>query len=322
MQSFSKTMQQRTPDFWNGVIAKVERAVSLQDKQLRALLGRRHGGLTFVCSPTNRNSPSIYLNKNNSVKIDFPQGFFLWTDEAAQLMLTDVSYKDSLSICRAHPMADPSAIFHQLWSLWIIHHEISHYLCGHLDHLSVKHFTELEATGTRTLSTDERLLRESMEVDADICAARMFFGAVGRQAAQGSWDALYNSKESGTLLMQDLALVFLPLFMLIDRSEPGDPNERVHPKAFHRMVLFQIFGLTAYREVMRSKADQPLGFEAGLRRACALLFHTEGTMLHGDLSAADFTVHREVLVAARMDEKRLIHIPEDWLRKQRIDARA
>ncbi len=314
-------MQERTAEFWNGLETEIKRAVTLQDNQLRALLGTKHGGLTFVCSPTNRFSPSIHLSKHKSLKIDFPEGFFLWADEAVQFMLEDTPYRDSLSICRAWPKTDPSRIFHQLWSLWIIHHEVSHYLCGHLNHLSIKDFIELEAAGTRTLSTDERLLRESMEVDADIRAARMFFGAVGQQSALGSWDAIYHSKESGRLLMQDLALIFLPLFMLIGRGEPDDQSRRIHPKAFHRMVIFQIFGLTAYREVMRSGADQGLaGFGAGLRKACELLFHIEGTMLHGDLSSADFTVHKNALIAAQMDKKRLIGMPDDWLRRQRFDA--
>ena len=116
--------------------------------------------------------------------------------------------------------------------------------------------------------------------------------------------------------MQDLALVFLPLFMLIGRSEPNDPNQRVHPKAFHRLVLFQIFGLTAYREEMRSGADQHVaGFGAGLKEACRLLLHIEGTMLHGDLRATDFTVHKKALLAAKMDKKRLVRMQDDWLRK-------
>lgn len=309
-------MQERTPEFWNGVVTKVKRAVSLQDHQLRALLGKAHCGLTFECSLTRRISPSIHLNKQNSLKIDFPQGFFLWTDEAAQFMVKDAPYRNSLSIWRAWPATDPSFIFHSLWSLWIAYHEISHYLCGHLNHLSIKDFIELEAAGTGTLSADERLLRESMEVDADISAARMFFGAIGRQSAQGKLDPLYNSKESGILLMQDLALIFLPLFMLISRSEPDDPDQRVHPKAFHRMVLFQIFGMTAYREEMRSEADQHVaGFAAGFKEACRLLFHIEGTMLHGDLRPTDFTVHKKALLAAQMDKKRLVGMQDDWLRK-------
>lgn len=221
---------------------------------------------------------------------------------------------NSLSICRAWPKADPSLILLQLWSLWVVHHEISHYLCGHLNHLSVKDFVELDSVGTSTLSTDERLLRESMEVDADVRAAKIFFGAIGQQSTLGKWDAIYHSKESGRLLMQDLALIFLPLFLLLGREEPDDPDRRIHPKAIHRMQLFQIFGLTAYRGAMPSTADRHLtGFVAGLKRACELLFHIEGTMLHGDLSAADFTVHKKVLVAARMDKKRMIVMRDDWL---------
>lgn len=314
----SNQVQERTPEFWGGLVNKVKHAITIQDVQLRALLGRRHCRLTFVCSRASRISPSIHLHKQNALKIDFPEGFFLWTDEAARFMIEDARYRNSLSICRAWPQADPSHIFHLLWSLWIALHEISHYLCGHLNHLAIKDFIELEAAGTTPLSADERLLRESMEVDADIYAARMFFGAIGRQSVLGNWDAIYHSKESGRLLMQDLALIFLPLFMLIGRSEPDDPNRRVHPRAFHRLVLFQIFGLTGYREGMRSGADEhPPGFGAGLRRACELLLHIEGTMLHGDLSAADYIVHKKALLAANMDKKRLVDMPNDWLRKER-----
>lgn len=297
-------------------MTEIKRAVAIQDSKVRASLGRRHLELTFVCSLSKRISPSIHLDRQGAVRIDFPQGFFQWLDEAVQFMLEDTPYVESLSICRAWPKADPSSIIHQLWSLWVLHHEVSHYLCGHLNHLAVKDFVELESVGTRTLSTDERLLRESMEVDADIRAARVFFGTLGHQASLGKWDAIYHSKESSRLLMQDLALIFLPLFLLIGREEPDDPDRRVHPKATHRLMLFHKFGLTAYRKAIPAEADRHLaGFLAGLRRACELLFHIEGTMLHGDLSAADFRVHKNALLAARMDRKRIIEMRDDWIRK-------
>lgn len=309
-------MQERNAEFWGGLIAEIQRAVALQDVRLRSLLGRKHGGLVFVSSQGSRTSPSIHLSRSGSLKIDFPDGYFSWADEPVRFMLEDESYRSSLSICRAWPQADPSSIVHRLWGLWIAQHEISHYLCGHLHHLSIRDFVELDAAGTVALSADERLLRESMEVDADICAARMFFGAIAEQSAKRSWDAVYHSEDSGRLLMQDLALVFMPLFILIGRSEPEDPRQRVHPKAFDRMVLFQIFGLTAYRDGVRVEAEQHLaGFGAGFRRACSLLFHIDGTMLHGDLSAADFTVHKRALLAARMDKKRMTKLQGDWLLK-------
>lgn len=307
-------IQDRTPAFWNKLVTDAKHAVALVDRRLRGSLGRRHGGLAFVSSP-DRVSPSIRITNKNALQIDFPERFFLWTDEAARHMVEDSSYRCALSICRTWPKADPSWIFHQYWNLWVTSHEISHYFCGHLHHLSVREFVELGVANSAGFTADDRLLRESMEVDADVSAARLFFGAIGRQAVQGRWTDLYMTKDSSRLAMQDLGLIFLPLFLLIGRSDPSDSNRRIHPKAFDRMVLLLIFGLAAYREEVGPEADQDrAGFMAGLAKGCELLLHIEGTMLHSCLNSTDFTVHKQVLLAAQMHKKRVIDLPQDWLR--------
>ncbi|WP_146152054.1 hypothetical protein [Ahniella affigens] len=307
---------ERTPEFWSSIVSQVDKSVRSVDEKLGKALGSERWQIDFSCTRSNRISPRILLLQNRRLRIEFPEEFFLWTDEAAQFMHGDVPYRNALSICQARPDEDHSRLFHQLWCLWIAHHEVSHFLCGHLFHLSVTEFVELGAIGGKPFPHEMRLLREAMEVDADINAAKLFFADIGRLSASQAWDDFYGLNDCSVLLMQDLALIFLPLFLEISHSESSDASRRVHPSAFHRLVLFQLFGLNAYRKEVHSSVEQHLGgYGAGLKKAIELLIHLDGTMLREKPAEPDFVSHKRALLSVQMERKRLVKFPDDWLKK-------
>lgn len=305
-------MRDRTPEYWAEIVANLEKATEHFNSQLQALSHPRR--VDFLCTTRSQASPHIRAMDDAIVQIEFPEGFFVWTDEAAKFMHGDVPYRKSIGLCQARPKEDHSVFFHLMWDRWIAYHEISHFLCGHLHQLQVTQFTEFEAVPGRAWTLEERLLRQSMEVDADVFAAQLFFENLGMLSLRGDWDDIYGLKNCATLLMQDIALIFLPLFMEMGEAEPSEPSQRTHPSAMDRLTLFHIFGLTAYARIVGDAGPAHLGaYWAGMKQAVHMLHRLDGTILRRPIQAANFLTHKSVLLAAGVHRRRVVRIPNDWL---------
>lgn len=306
-------MVERTPHYWQGLVTQMEGLVGSFESQLKQVFGTDVWQIDFKCSASASISPRI-RGAGRRIQIEFPEGFFVWMDEAAMFMHGDVPYRNALAICRARPETDHSRIFHLLWGLWIAYHELSHFLCGHLSYLSAAEFVELDALPSPSTTQDQRFLREAMEVDADVLAAKLFFGHIGRVSEKGYWDDLYGLEDAGLFVMQDLALIFLPLFMEISHMSAEGSARRTHPIASHRLILFNLFGLNAYRKEVAANAEEyQKAYMAGLKKAMELLIHMPESMLRKGIEEPEFVSHKEALLGAGMDKMRLVRIEGDWL---------
>jgi len=306
-------MVERTPHYWQGLVTQMEGLVGSFESQLKQVFGTDVWQIDFKCSASASISPRI-RGAGRRIQIEFPEGFFVWMDEAAMFMHGDVPYRNALAICRARPETDHSRIFHLLWGLWIAYHELSHFLCGHLSYLSAAEFVELDALPSPSTTQGQRFLREAMEVDADVLAAKLFFGHIGRVSKKGYWDDLYGLHDMDVFVMQDLALIFLPLFMEISHMGVEGSAQRIHPIASHRLILFNVFGLDAYRREVGADAEEHLSaYMAGLKKAIELLIRMPDSMLYKKVGEPEFVSHKEALLGAGMDKMRLIRIEDDWL---------
>jgi hypothetical protein len=307
-------MIDRSPEYWRRLSDQAENVVGSLSRQIAAsgVLGNLRVRYSNTLDQKHV-SPSISIVDGGLV-IDFPLHFFVWLDEAAKFMHGDAPFRRSIALTQHFPGQDFSALIHLYWSMWVANHEISHFLCGHLAYLSIAKLDEFHVVSGGTDSESNRFLREAMEVDADVNAARMFFGAFGRLSRKGDLADLYRVADGSVFAMQDLALIFLPLFMEIDYAGVSDPVRRIHPSAMHRLMIFWMFGMEAYRDAFGEGAEEHIAaFGAGLRRATGALFDLDSSMLRKPIENPSFALHRSRLLEVQMNRLRVVDLSRDWL---------
>lgn len=301
---------ERDADFWPPIVERIHSNVDMFNKGIAYFKSKwtvkvRIGTRQSI-------SPQISSGQNRAVLLDIPGAFLWWLDDIARFIHLDFPMREAVSLCRSRPGEDHSRFLHQMWLLWVVYHEMSHLFCGHLRYLSATKFNEFRGVSGETENLGSNNLRLAMEIDADIMASNMFFEEIGRLYTRGVWNEFYGVADAGPFVMQDLAIIFLPLFMQMRGAEPESCQS--HPTAIHRLIIFQLFGYRGYSKEVGSQGQAHFGsYMAGLKEAIKLLIHLDGTMLHEEVGEIDFGVHRGLLSSVGMHKMRVIKIEDDWL---------
>lgn len=176
-------------------------------------------------------------------------------------------------------------------------------------------FDEFAAAETvANLSPEELALRRSMEIDADVWAAQMFFSSIGSITAKSYWDDLYHAEKSAGYGMKDLALIFLPFFMEWDHISPD--IARTHPNFYERLIVMLVFGQSSFIANAGENGPELWGaFMSGLKEAITYLWALEGSMLHKERPQVDLVGHWRRLTEAGFQHQRLCSFKDDWLKR-------
>jgi hypothetical protein len=102
--------------------------------------------------------------------------------------------------------------------------------------------------------------------------------------------------------------------MEISHVGAEDSTRRTHPIASHRLILFNLFGLNAYRKEVGANAEEyQKAYMAGLKKAVELLIQMPDSMLRKGIGEPEFVSQKKALLGAGMDKMRLVQIEDDWL---------
>jgi len=307
----------RDADYWGAVELDARGWVESYNAPLRIALGLRPD-IEFlkmiVGTDPSKLSPFVRVTSTDAIEICFPQGYFVWFDNAATFMNLNAAFRDRVNLCRAFEQQDHSRFFHSTWSRWLVLHEVGHVVCGHLAIRRIQTFDEFEAADTiGRLSPEQLALRRAIEIDADVWAAQMFFVTIGSITAKNYWDGLYHTEKAAGYGMKDLAMIFLPFFMEWDHV--GPEVARTHPKIYERLIVMLVYGQSAFLANAGEHGPELWNvFMLGIKEAITYLWGLEGSMLHKERPTVDLVSHWKRLTDAGVQHRRLHSFKDDWLK--------
>lgn len=302
---------ERNPDYW----ACIHRHLELQVANLSRDLEIRNNWIEpkpwiafkFDWSPQ---AERAYIKRRGlQATIGYGLGLVVRLDNLARRIQENTLLRSRLNLADRKGPADLSQWIVLRWFDWAFHHEVAHFLCGHLS-ASLPKLIE-----GKPIRPGEAIFNQAIEFDADVFAAFSFFTFFAHCLKKGIYQDFYGTDDVGEVFW-DFGVLFANLFVELEAMRPHNKS-RTHPTAAQRLQCLIVEGMAAYRDASGEPAtEEYAAFSNGI--SVGLVFGGEEGRLFADLVAAttlDVAIWKAHLLRANAHRKRLLSAPNDWLRR-------
>lgn len=301
----------RTPEYWHSIRDRIEARVNNFSRELEER-ARWNGPQPWVDFGFDWNPEEVNASisrQGNQATIKFSLGLLIWLDDAAQWMNRDILFRDQLNIASMWGAEDFSQLMITLWTEWILCHEIGHFFCGHLSN-GCTQWTEFEPRHQSDI-----LLIQAQEFDADMFAASLFFRFLQQCLVKSIYQECFGYNDIGDLFW-DIGMLFAGIFVAFEHQMPLG-SARTHPEIVDRLKAFVINGICSFqRAACRDVGREYSALLKGMTQAFFLI-DIEGAGLNFGKQFIethfDPQPWRNRLLNAKMDKRRLLALPDDWL---------
>jgi len=304
-------LKPRTPEYWESIHENLCTQVEnlSRDLETRNRWDGPSPWIAFKFDWDPANLRAYIERKGLQATIGYGLGLVVRFDELAKRIQSNEQLRSRLNIAERWENEDLSQWMVLRWFDWIFHHEVAHFLCGHLS-AGLPKWTE----GDRAKGKDTDFT-QALEFDADAFAAFSFFTFLEHCLKKNIHQDFYGTNDVGAIFW-DFGILFAGLFVEFEKMNPHD-KVRTHPTAPQRFVCLIVEGGAAYQAALgRSASAEWTSFTQGI--TVGLVFSGEDGKRLADLLSStqlDVAKWKKALLKAGILKKRLLRAPNDWLRR-------